>query len=231
MYPKYFSNAPTNENQRIDTFWGPAGLRDSEEEMSNYLDGVSNSDNNDTKSTNDLDGKDSIAEPLYSLMGEIFDMGGVFKWLRRSLISFVQITYGRTINRQIRDSINYLFDEPMLHHYASTALKSFWPGGILASAYPARTEDMQEMTANAAKSLLMDNIPELLCNLVGAQTAKHGAMKVFDALQDAKRNKKLFYELIEILMLELFPEIRQLKPVLKHNQQQQQVVHQFQNSH
>lgn len=44
-------------------------------------------------------GKDSIAEPLYSLMGEVFDMAGVFKWLRRSVISFVQITYGRTINR------------------------------------------------------------------------------------------------------------------------------------
>lgn len=49
--------------------------------------------------TVDGEGKDSIAEPLYALMGEIFDMGGVFKWLRKSLISFVQITYGRTINR------------------------------------------------------------------------------------------------------------------------------------
>lgn len=49
--------------------------------------------------TGDSESKDSIAEPLYALMGEIFDMGGVFKWLRKSLISFVQITYGRTINR------------------------------------------------------------------------------------------------------------------------------------
>lgn len=45
------------------------------------------------------DGKDGIAEPLYTLMGEVFDMRGVFKWLRKTLISFVQITYGRTINR------------------------------------------------------------------------------------------------------------------------------------
>jgi sorting nexin-25 len=42
---------------------------------------------------------DGIAEPLYSLLGEVFDLQGVFKWLRKTLITFVQITYGRTINR------------------------------------------------------------------------------------------------------------------------------------
>lgn len=44
-------------------------------------------------------GKDAIAEPLYTLLGEVFDLRGVFRWLRKSLITFVQITYGRTINR------------------------------------------------------------------------------------------------------------------------------------
>lgn len=59
-----------------------------------------NADAANSKVTGEADsGKDSIAEPLYSLMGEVFDMAGVFKWLRRSVISFVQITYGRTINR------------------------------------------------------------------------------------------------------------------------------------
>lgn len=43
--------------------------------------------------------KDTIAEPLYTLLEEIFDLRGVFRWLQRSLITFVQITYGRTINR------------------------------------------------------------------------------------------------------------------------------------
>lgn len=159
---------------------------------------------------------------MYALMGEIFDMGGVFKWLRKSLISFVQITYGRTINRQIRESVAYLFEESMLHNYFSAILKSFWPGGVLASAYPARSEDMREMTATAAKALLTDHIPEVLCNLVGAQAAKKGVLKVFEALQNPAYNKQLFYvspsagypcrafskmclipqELLEILMIE-----------------------------
>lgn len=81
----------------------------------------------------------------------------------------------------------------MLHFYTSAALKSFWPGGALASTYAVRSEDMQEMTAIAAKSLLIDNIPEVMCNLVGAQTAKHGTLKVFDVLQSSIYNKQLFY--------------------------------------
>nr|AAL89962.1 AT01932p [Drosophila melanogaster] len=193
-------------SKATDPFWG---LQRDDEDISTYLDGESGGEAKMLAA--DLDSKDSIAEPMYALMGEIFDMGGVFKWLRKSLISFVQITYGRTINRQIRESVAYLFEESMLHNYFSAILKSFWPGGVLASAYPTRSEDMREMTTTAAKALLTDHIPEVLCNLVGAQAAKRGVLKVFDALQNPAYNKQLFYELLEILMIEFFPEIRQLR--------------------
>jgi hypothetical protein len=43
--------------------------------------------------------RDSIAEPLYGLVQELFEVQGIFRWLRKTLITFVQITYGRTINR------------------------------------------------------------------------------------------------------------------------------------
>lgn len=190
-----------------DPFWGPCGPRDSDADISTLLDGsnagagAADADCNGSgagsrasnESTLEVPAKDSIAEPLYALMGEIFDMGGVFKWLRRSIISFVQITYGRTINRQIRDTVHAAFDEPQLHAYVSAALQSFWPGGELAAAAPTRSEDMQQMTATAAQSLLLDNMPEWICNLVGAQTARHGALKVWRAVQNAAWNKQLFY--------------------------------------
>lgn len=83
-------------------FSGSAGSSDSrdkddEEDYSLLLDDgeggrMGNSDGLGT-------GKDAIAEPLYTLLGEVFDLRGVFRWLRKSLITFVQITYGRTINR------------------------------------------------------------------------------------------------------------------------------------
>lgn len=46
-------------------------------------------------------GKDWIAQPMYSLIAEVFELTGVFKWLRRTLISFVQVTFGRSINKLV----------------------------------------------------------------------------------------------------------------------------------
>ena len=45
------------------------------------------------------DRKDSIAEPIYALISEIFELRGKFKWLRKNFIVFVLITLGGTINK------------------------------------------------------------------------------------------------------------------------------------
>ena len=39
----------------------------------------------------------------------------------------------------------------------------------------------------------MANVPEILSNLVGQQSAHRGALKVFEALQETRLNKQLFY--------------------------------------
>ena len=50
-------------------------------------------------STKDDRSKDSIAEPLYGLINEVYELHGMFKWLRKSFIAFVEVTFGRSINR------------------------------------------------------------------------------------------------------------------------------------
>lgn len=153
--------------------------------------------------------KDSIVEPIYHLLSEIFDLTGPFKFLRKSLISFVQLTYGGTINRQLRDFILSFFDEASLHHYASMCLKSFWPNDEdNVKPAPERTDDMKEMTAFAAKALFIDNVPDILCSLVGQQNAKNGFLKIFEVLQNEKYNKQFIYDLLEVFLVEIFPEIK-----------------------
>ena len=48
--------------------------------------------------------RDTIAEPFYALISEIFDLRGVFKWLWKTLVTFVQISFGQTICRQLSDT-------------------------------------------------------------------------------------------------------------------------------
>ena len=157
--------------------------------------------------------KDAIAEPLYTLLGEIFDLRGVFRFLRRSLITFVQITYGRTINRQIRDTITWVFSEPMLHYYIQLFTKSWWPNGYLVSETVLRTDEEKLKTRGEARRQFLSNIPEVLTNLVGAQSAQRGAIKIFDSLQNLNLNKQLFYDIFEAVMFEVFPELPRIQPI------------------
>lgn len=59
-----------------------------------------------------------------------------------------------------------------------------------------RTDDMKQATSMTAKQLVTENMPELLCNLVGAENCKHGVLKLFEVLQNEKYNKQLVYVII-----------------------------------
>ncbi|XP_010222272.1 PREDICTED: sorting nexin-25 [Tinamus guttatus] len=157
----------------------------------------------------EVDGKrDSLAEPCFMLIGEIFELRGMFKWVRKTLIALVQVTFGRTINKQIRDTVHWMFSEPMLVYYIGVFRDAFWPNGKLAPPSTAKTEEQSQETKQRAQQKLLENIPDTLQSLVGQQNARHGVVKVFNALQERKANKHLLYVLLELLLIELCPELR-----------------------
>ncbi|CAL8358450.1 unnamed protein product [Merluccius merluccius] len=151
--------------------------------------------------------KDALAEPCFMLIGEIFELRGMFKWVRKTLIALVQVTFGRTINKQIRDTVNWIFCEQMLVCYINIFRDAFWPNGKLAPHITARTDPERSDTKERAQQKLLDNIPEALANLVGQQNARFGIIKIFNALQETNANKHLLYVLMEMLLKELCPEL------------------------
>uniref|UniRef100_A0A673CQ66 Sorting nexin 25 n=1 Tax=Sphaeramia orbicularis TaxID=375764 RepID=A0A673CQ66_9TELE len=131
----------------------------------------------------EVDGrKDALAEPCFMLIGEIFELRGMFKWVRKTLIALVQVTFGRTI----------------------TSKDNFGPNGQLAPHVRVRTDSERNDTKERAQQKLLDNIP---ANLVGQQNARYGIIKIFNALQEASANKHLLYVLMEMLLKELCPEL------------------------
>uniref|UniRef100_A0A665TQE5 Sorting nexin 25 n=1 Tax=Echeneis naucrates TaxID=173247 RepID=A0A665TQE5_ECHNA len=151
--------------------------------------------------------KDALAEPCFMLIGEIFELRGMFKWVRKTLIALVQVTFGRTINKQIRDTVNWIFCEQMLVCYISVFRDTFWPNGKLAPHVKIRTDSERSETKERAQQKLLDNIPDALANLVGQQNARYGIIKIFNALQEANANKHLLYVLMEMILKELCPEL------------------------
>nr|XP_025741895.1 sorting nexin-25 isoform X3 [Callorhinus ursinus] len=167
----------------------------------------------------DVDGrKDALAEPCFMLIGEIFELRGMFKWVRRTLIALVQVTFGRTINKQIRDTVNWIFSEQMLVYYINVFRDAFWPNGKLAPPTTIRSEEQSQATKQRAQQKLLENIPDMLQSLVGQQNARHGIIKIFNALQETRANKHLLYVLMELLLIELCPELRSHLDQLKAGQ-------------
>lgn len=176
--------------------------RDSDEEVTLLLD-----ESNDSKIAVNADTSavDGIAEPLYNLLEELFDPG-MFRWLRKTLITFVQITYNKTINRQVAETVSWIFSESMIYYYIQLSIKAWWPNDKLVEPPPLRTENQKMETRSAAKEQLLNNVPDFLSSLVGHQCAQRGIIRMFDALQDNKLNKRLLYEIFEIIVHELCPE-------------------------
>ncbi|CAH2229707.1 jg2257 [Pararge aegeria aegeria] len=196
LFKSTSSDATSRSSQEKEAF---THLPADEDEISLYLDGnggdgTSKNMNSSMRGAGPLgEERDSIAEPLYALLSEVFDMRGVFRWLRKTLVTFVQITYGRTINRQIKETISWLFSEQMLHYYISIVLKSWWPGGVLSETFTNRNIRDKEHTRTLALQQLSEAVVGTLSSLVGAHAAARGAHKLFTTLQHPTHNKQLFY--------------------------------------
>ncbi|KAL4230572.1 sorting nexin 25 [Mactra antiquata] len=154
--------------------------------------------------------KDSIAEPLYSLINEVYELHGMFKWLRKSFIAFVEVTFGRSINRQLRETVYWIFSESMIIYYIRNFKDSMWPNGQLAESPPERSEEEKLRTRLKAKEKFLQIQPDAVKNLVGEENTKRGTIKMFEILQDVRLNKQLFYVLLTLLLRHLIPEIDEM---------------------
>uniref|UniRef100_A0A8D2FXS6 Sorting nexin 25 n=1 Tax=Theropithecus gelada TaxID=9565 RepID=A0A8D2FXS6_THEGE len=184
-------------------------MEKSKNQLNKFLQEETEEDSDLSDYGDDVDGrKDALAEPCFMLIGEIFELRGMFKWVRRTLIALVQVTFGRTINKQIRDTVNWIFSEQMLVYYINIFRDAFWPHGKLAPPTTIRSEEQSQETKQRAQQKLLENIPDTLQSLVGQQNARHGIIKIFNSLQEARANKHLLYVLMELLLIELCPELR-----------------------
>ena len=98
----------------------------------------------------DADGRrnlDSKAEPLFRLVSEVFELKGMLTWLRRQLVTFVKLTYGANINRQLQSAVSWLAHEPQLLWYLHLLHAGLFPDDYAAAA--AAVEEAATATAAA----------------------------------------------------------------------------------
>ncbi|KAJ1499735.1 sorting nexin 25 [Coelomomyces lativittatus] len=95
----------------------------------------------------------------------------------------------------------------MIIYYLNYVHKTLWPGGVFRSTnQPSRNG--KESFKESASQKLISFIPEILGGFVGRQNATRGALRIHSLAQNPILNRHFMYSLFDILIEELFPEIR-----------------------
>eukprot|EP00049_Salpingoeca_infusionum_P005947 m.99492 g.99492 ORF g.99492 m.99492 type:complete len:1551 (+) comp13144_c1_seq1:373-5025(+) len=156
-----------------------------------------------------------LAEPLFRLLSDVFELQGVFSWFRRRMISFVNVTYGHNIDRQLSDAIQWLFSRTQGIWYISLlrrniAAHSAQQDSDLAQQLPGVGEEqkllIEDEVEQQALKCLLDN-PVSLVFLVGMSNYRKGVTKLFTLLQLPTANAHLMFCVVEQLMCRMFPDL------------------------
>ena len=90
------------------------------------------------------------------------------KLFRKSMIMFVQLTYGATINRKIRETIYWMLNDEIVSVLLKQIKDSIWrtnsaTGEIELIKYESHTRTSEEkaQTKEMAKQKIIENIPGL----------------------------------------------------------------------
>ena len=85
--------------------------------------------------------------------------------------------------RQVRDSVQWIYSEPMLIYYVQLFRDAYWPEGQLAAAAELPTELQKLQMRSQAKSALLRNIPGLYCDILRVKGRQriwsHDAIAIF----------------------------------------------------
>lgn len=149
----------------------------------------------------------SISDHLYLLMSEIFELDDWSRVLRKQLMDFVQLTYGKNLHRSMQETMNWVVSEPMLVFYLETFREAMWPDGRPAPPSPIRSDEQKAQTKDEAKKKFLKSSPQGLQTILGQRNCQIGMLKIFESLQDPRANKQLFYALFELLLYAIVPEL------------------------
>ena len=153
---------------------------------------------------------DAIVEPIYSLFIEVFELENFTGMVRKQLIDLIQFTFGTSIIRQVHETVSWMVSEPMLIYYLENYREAMWPDGDLNTSLVTRSDEEKAETKELAREKLLKNMSIVMQTLISKNKCQVGLKKIFDAFQDSRANKQLFYSILELCVCALIPELREI---------------------
>ena len=153
---------------------------------------------------------DALVEPFYMLFIEVFELENFTGKVRTQLIDLIQFTFGVSISQKVQETVSWMVSESMLIYYLENYREAVWPGGNASTLTVTRSDEEKAEIKQQAREKLLKNISIVMQTLISKGKCKVGLIKMFDAFQDSRANKQLFYSILEVFMCALIPELQEI---------------------
>ena len=97
----------------------------------------------------------------------MFELDQWSRVFRKQLVELVQLTYGKSINRQLQEFMSWVVSESMLVYYLEIFRDSMWPGGNPTPPAPTRFDSEKARTRDDAKNRFLKSSPQALQTILG----------------------------------------------------------------
>lgn len=160
-------------------------------------------------SSNEL--KTAFVKPICDILISVFSLNSSRSWLRgRALLVILQQIFGTTIEKKVYEQVdvNLRTEEKVLD--LLLVLKNIlFPNGKFKDPPVLRTAFQQATTRQDAKVLLEMFMNDTCSKIFGMSNTTTACAKLFGMVQNDFLNRHLLFEIVDLLLAEVFPETAQ----------------------
>lgn len=150
--------------------------------------------------------KTSFVKPICDILVSVFKLNTSKTWLRgRALLAILQQIFGTTIERKVYEMVEQqLKNEETVLDLLTLFQEIVFPNGKFKDPPVIRTLYQRSISKQEAKVLFGIFFQETCSKLFGLSNTMYASTSIFDMLQNDYLNEHLLFEILEVLIDELF---------------------------
>lgn len=153
--------------------------------------------------------KTAFVKPICDILISVFSLNSSKSWLRgRALLVILQQIFGTTIEKKVYEQVDLnLRTEEKILDLLLVVKNILFPNGKFKDPPVLRTPFQQATTRQDAKVLLEIFMNDSCSKIFGISNTTNACAKLFGMLQNDFLNRHLLFELVDLLLAKLFPDI------------------------
>lgn len=157
-------------------------------------------------------GKVPFVKPISDLLIDLFDIGSSKSWIRgRALLILLQQVLGSAVEKKVPVIIKtYMNDLVLVLNCIRSLKETMFPEGKFSEPPPVRNDIQRNKTREEARAIFEIYLEETCGKLFGSTNTRARSRVIFELFQNDILNKLLLFQVIEVLVAELFPNEKQL---------------------